>query len=195
MLKPLVYNLNELKEKALNKDGLSAYLLGRSYFSSENGAVNNFDESFKWYQYGTEQLKDAKCFYGLGICYDDGVGVEQDSKKADKLFRKALPILTKQVQENDPYAMFILGAYYFYGFAGVKQDKKKAFEIIYHSAMQGHLAGIYDIGTFYHNGIGVEIDYNNSKKFLEIATNAGLERAKQKLVEWDADLNHQFKKK
>lgn len=194
MIKPLIYDIEKLKDRALNGDGLASYLLGRSYFSSENGVQNDYSESFKWYKYGTEQLNEAKCLYGLGICYDDGVGVEKDSQKADELFKEALPILKQQAENNDPYAMFILGAYYFYGFAGVEQNDSMAFETIYNSAIQGHLAGIYDIGTFYHNGTGVEVDYEKSKEFLELAASIGLERAKQKLDEWENDFKKNIRK-
>jgi len=86
-------------------------------------------------------------------------------------------------------SIFILGAYHFYGFAGVEKDDAKAFEKIYDAAMMGHLAGIYDIGTFYYNGTGVKIDYIKSKEYLKIASEAGLERAKQKLDEWEKDFN------
>lgn len=190
MLEPMQYNLEELKDKAKQGDGLSSYLLGRSYFSEENGAKCDYEESVKWYKYGVESLEDAKCMYGLGICYDDGVGsLEKDIKKADELFTKALHPLMKQAKNNDPYAMFILGAYYFYGFAGIEKDNEKAFKAIYGAAMHGHLAGIYDIGTFYHNGVGVEKNYSKSKKFLEIASNSGLERATSKLTEWSKDFD------
>lgn len=194
-IKPMLFDLNTLKEQALNGDELSAYILGRSYFSSENGAKCDYNEAFKWYKYGADTLNDPRCIYGLGICYDDGVGVDKDQEKADQLFRKALNLLQTLIEQNDPFAKFVMGAYYFYGFAGIEQDNKKAFETIYSSAMQGHLAGIYDIGTFYHNGAGIDIDYEKSKYYLELAASVGLERAKQKLAEWSYDFNSNIKKK
>ena len=194
-IKPLVFNIEILQKKALNGDGLSAYILGRSYFSSENGVQCDYSKSFEWYKYGAEKLKDSRCTYGLGICYDDGVGVEQDIKKADSLFREAYKPLNEMAKQNEPFSMFILGAYYFYGFAGMERNDSKAFENIFNSAQLGHLAGIYDIGTFYHNGTGIEIDFEKSKKYLTLAASVGLERAKQKLTEWENDFISVIKRK
>ena len=187
-IEPLLFKIEILQQNALNGDGLSAYILGRSYFSSENGALCDYSKAFEWYKYGGDKLQDVRCIYGMAICYDDGVGIlEKDSQRADNLFKKAYEPLKEMAQQGDPFSMFILGAYYFYGFADVEQDNKKAFETIYSSAQLGHLAGIYDIGTFYHNGIGVDIDFEKSKKYLTLAASAGLERAKQKLKDWEND--------
>jgi len=186
-LVPMVFEIKQLELDAQSGNGLAAYLLGRSYFSEENGVERNYKKSFEWYKYGAEILNDPRCIYGEGICYDDGEGVEQDQKKANELFIKAYESLKRLADEKDPFSTFILGAYHFYGFAGIEKDDVKAFDIIYSSAMMGHLPGIYDIGTFYHNGIGVNIDYCKSKEFFKIAAEAGLERANQKLVEWEKD--------
>lgn len=70
-------NIERLKVKAL-KDGLSAYLVGRSYYSQENNCKQDYKESFKWYKFGYEKLKDPRCQYGFAMFYfDDGGGANQ----------------------------------------------------------------------------------------------------------------------
>lgn len=184
-IKPQVFDPKSLEKKAINGDGLAAYLLGRGYFSEEFGLPQDDVKARKWYQYGAEQLNDCHCLYGLGICYDDGVGgVERNHDQATVLFEKAYPEILSKAKNQEPYALFILGAYYFYGFANVIPSQKKAFEVIYEAALQGHLAAIYDIGTFYYKGTGCNKDRKLSKQYLELATKAQLPRAKQKLKEW-----------
>ena len=53
------------------------------------------------FKYGAEQLNDVKCLYGLGIYYDDGIGVKKDTEKADTLFRQALPALLEQAKQQN----------------------------------------------------------------------------------------------
>lgn len=38
VIKPMIFNLDELRTKAENGNGLACYILGRSYDSQENGA-------------------------------------------------------------------------------------------------------------------------------------------------------------
>lgn len=184
-IKPQVFKPSDLEKKAISGDGLSAYLLGRGYFSEEFGLPQDYNKAKYWYQYGASELHDCHCMYGLGICYDDGVGgLEQNHEQATILFEQAYPEILSRAKKQEPYALFILGAYYFYGLANVTSSKEKAFEVIYQAALQGHLAAIYDIGTFYYKGTGCNKDVELSKQYLELAAKSQLPRAKQKLKEW-----------
>ncbi len=49
---PIVFNINELEASAKNSDGLSCYILGRSYDSGENGVKQNFEKALYWYNKG-----------------------------------------------------------------------------------------------------------------------------------------------
>lgn len=189
-IKPMVFDLEELKKKAENGNGLACYILGRSFDSQENGAEQSFTKAMEWYSKGLE-LGDPRCIYGVGACYHFGDGVEQDKEKAKQLFIEAYnPLLELIESEKDTpkkqvFSKFCLGAYYYFGFGTVEKDDKKAFELIYDCAMQGHIAAIYDLGAnFYHNGVGTTKDLNLSKHYLEIAMKAGLPRAKTKYMEY-----------
>ena len=74
LIEPMVFDLKEIEEKAKYGDGLSCYILARSYDSQENGAEQNFEKAVYWYKRGAE-LKDPRCLYGLGACYFFGDGV------------------------------------------------------------------------------------------------------------------------
>lgn len=42
---PMIFNIIDLEENAKNGDGLSCYILGRSYDSGENGVKQNFEKA------------------------------------------------------------------------------------------------------------------------------------------------------
>lgn len=187
----MIFDLEDLEKSALSGDGLSCYLLGRSYFSEENGAICDYNKSVFWYKYGYDNFKDPRCTYGLAICYEDGVGgLDKNVNLSNKLFKEAYNGILALIEDKDPFSMFILGAYYFYGLADITIDYKKAFETIYAAASYGHIGGIYDIGVFYHDGIGTEKNYKKSKEYLKMATQKGLKRAEEKLIEWGKDFDN-----
>lgn len=187
---PMIFNINDLEENAKKGDGLSCYILGRSYDSGENGLEQNFNKALFWYNKGKE-LEDPRCIYGVGACYYFGDGIKQDKNKAYELFVRAYQPLLELIEQekNNPnrqaFSIFCLGAYYYFGFGDVEKNDRIAFELIYESAMKGHIAGVYDLGAnFYYNGIGTTKDLKKSKLYLEIASNFGLPRAIKKLQEY-----------
>ncbi len=195
---PMIFNINDLEENAKKGDGLSCYILGRSYDSGENGLEQNFNKALFWYNKG-KKLEDPRCIYGVGACYYFGDGVEQDKKQAYELFVKAYqPLLElieqeKNIPNRQAFSIFCLGAYYYFGFGDIEKDDNTAFKLIYDSAMKGHIAGIYDLGAnFYYNGIGTERDLEKSKFYLELALKYGLPRAIKKLQEYKTMYNNEI---
>ncbi len=187
---PMIFNIIDLEENAKNGDGLSCYILGRSYDSGENGVKQNFEKALYWYNKGKE-LDDPRCIYGVGTCYYFGDGVKEDKNKAHELFVKAYQSLLelieqeKNIPNRQAFSIFCLGAYYYFGFGDIEKNNNTAFKLIYDSAMKGHMAGIYDLGAnFYYNGVGIERDLEKSKFYLELASNYGLPRAIKKLQEY-----------
>lgn len=195
---PMIFNINDLEENAKKGDGLSCYILGRSYDSGENGLEQNFNKALFWYNKG-KKLEDPRCIYGVGACYYFGDGVEQDKKQAYELFVKAYqPLLElieqeKNIPNRQAFSIFCLGAYYYFGFGDIEKEDNTAFKLIYDSAMKGHIAGIYDLGAnFYYNGIGTERDLEKSKFYLELASKYGLPRAIKKLQEYKTMYNNEI---
>lgn len=194
---PLVFKYEELLKKAKNNDGLSCYILARSYDSGENGLEQSSENALFWYKRGHE-LNDPRCTYGLGACYFFGDGVKEDKNKAYELFVEAYEPLLRLIDEEkdnpkkQAFSKFCLGAYYYFGFGDIKKDDTMAFKLIYESAMEGHIAGIYDLGAnFYYNGVGTKKDLELSKYYLELAASTGLPRAIKKLEEYKDVYNNE----
>ena len=128
--------ITELECKAKSGDGLSAYILGRSYYSSENGVKNDYQKSFDWYRFGYVNLKDPRCLYGYAMFfYDDGESesegvVAKDNVYANELFEQAYPKLEELYKQGEPYATFILGAYHNYGIGGIQESFEEALKYI-----------------------------------------------------------------
>lgn len=49
IIKPMIFNLEDLEMKAKNGDKLACYILGRSYDSEEIGAEQSFEKAMYWY--------------------------------------------------------------------------------------------------------------------------------------------------
>ena len=188
--------LEELQKRAKNGDGLCAYILGRSYYSAENGLLNNYQKSFEWYKFGYEQLDDPRCLYGYAMFYyDDGESdsegvVEKDNVFANELFAKAYPKLVELSKQGDMYSTFILGAYYNYGIGGVEKSFKKALSYISQAAELGHSGALYDMGKFYETGKGVEKDLEKSFEYYSKSAKLGNKRAKNKVMQLNSQQNN-----
>ncbi len=184
------FDLEELKKK---QDGFSYYILGRSYDLEENGAKQDYDEALKYYKKG-EELKYPLCTYSLGISYVLGLGnsLEINEKKGNELLEEAYPKIIELINSKDTdeiekvHALFVTGAYHYFGLGGIEKDYKKAFEIIKECADKGHIAAIYDLGAnFYYNGNGTEKNLKLSEYYLRIAKEAGLKRAVDRYKEYE----------
>lgn len=199
-IKPIIFNLDDVKRKAEDGDKFACYILGRSYDSEENGAEQSFEKAMYWYEKGKE-LGDPCCAYGVGVCYYFGDGVEQDKEKAKQIHMEAYESLLKLINEEQEsprrqaFSKFCLGAYYYFGFGNVERDENKTFELIHDCAMQGHLPAIYDLGAnFYYNGVGTKKNLKLSEYYLKMAVNAGLPRAKAKFEQYKDTYDSEIEK-
>ena len=176
-------DLHLIRQKAKSGDGLSAYILGRAYYSSELGLKTDYAKSFDWYKFGYEKLNDPRCEYGFAMFYfDDGESenegiVKKDNEFADKLFTETYPKLVALAKNGDMYSNFILGAYHNYGIGGVKKDFSTALKYIKQSADLGHSGACYDMGKFYAEGRGVKPNLEQARKYFKKASKMGNIRA------------------
>ena len=104
-IKPIIFDLDDVRRKAENGDKFACYILGRSYDSEENGAEQSFEKAMYWYERGKE-LGDPRCAYGVGACYYFGDGVEQDKEKAKKIHIEAYEALLELIEKEHLVANF-----------------------------------------------------------------------------------------
>ena len=84
----------------------------------------------------------------IGVCYNDGTGVEQNAEKACEYYLKAIN------RKNNAGALYNYGVHLYYG-NGVAQDKEKAKEYLIKAKAQGNKAAI----DFLKDKYGIEDKY------------------------------------
>ena len=75
--------------------------LGKDYYFGENGKQKDYVKAVEWYRKAAEQ-GNANAQYILGICYQNGKGVVENSSEAVKWYRKS-------AEQGHAYAQCNLG--------------------------------------------------------------------------------------
>jgi TPR repeat protein len=139
----------------------------------------------------------------LGLLFRDGLGVRQDTRQAIDLFKlaiegKTVPIAHANlagiyfngtgvpvsldeaakwaqggVQVNEPYALTTMSSIYRRGTKQIPANKERAFELTSKAAAMSHPAALNQLGFYYRDGIGVEIDYRKAADLLQQAISFG----------------------
>lgn len=104
--------------------------------------------------------------YNLGLCYEEGNGVDQDYAEAAQWFAKA-------AKQGSADAQVHLGVLLATG-QGVKKDMSAAHDMFRRSAEQGNINAHHYLGWQYYAGDGVKMDWSNAVKWLQPAAEGGL---------------------
>lgn len=102
-------------------------------------------------QFGVEELKKVATTnsihaqYFMAVCYENGLGVQQDAVEAFKMCRKA-------AERGLPDAMYRMAVYYKHGFA-VAADESKSQEWYKRFQAKGEQLTLPDICAIYNEGI------------------------------------------
>jgi len=152
---------------------------------------------------------DSDAQVTLGLMYDYGHGVEQDSAKAIEWYTKAaeqgLPVVQhdlgvkyfqgKGVARDYKQAarwweqaanagladsQFNLGLMYYRGL-GIKQNYTKALDLFQRAASQDHANAQYSLAVMYAFGQGVDKDYDRALKLFRTAADQGVAQAQYNL--------------
>jgi TPR repeat protein len=105
----------------------------------------------------------AQCY--LGVCYQNGQGLEQNYQEAVQWFRRA-------ADQNDPVAQCYLGVCYWMG-QGVPQEFGEAAKWLREAAEQNDPAAQFNLGTLYETGQGVPQNYAEAVKWYREAAERG----------------------
>jgi hypothetical protein len=154
---------------------------------------------------------EAGAQFSLGVCYDEGVGVAQDSKEAVKWWTKsaeqgnaeaqnflgvcyeqgievgkddkeAVKWYRKSAEQGNAKAQDSLARCYQYG-CGVTQDFKEAVKWWTKLAEQGNAGAQYSLGSCYAKGVGVIKDEKEAVKWYTKSAEQGFAQAKEALEE------------
>ena len=111
----------------------------------------------------------------LGILYDEGAGIEQDSGMAIEWYRRS-------AEMGNADAQYKLGEFYYYGKGiEVKRNHPKALEWYRKSAEQGNAAAQYKLGDCYY--CGEKKDYAKAVEWYRKSAEQGNAAAQYKLGE------------
>ena len=123
--------------------------------------------------------------YNVGVYYAKGKGVDQSFTKAREWWTKAaaqgyedaignLKILDKhEGRTTTTSSTTVTDNTYEDGDFSLKQSVTKANELYALAAEKGHANARYNLGYNYHDGIGVEIDYNRCVELYEESAKQG----------------------
>jgi TPR repeat protein len=103
--------------------------------------------------------------YSLGLCYQNGTGVDQDHTEAVRLYRLAADQGHALAQRN-------LGGCYDTG-TGVDQDHAEAVRLYRLAADQGDSDAQFNLGRCFENGTGVDQDHAEAVRLYRLAADQG----------------------
>ncbi|MBQ8907244.1 MAG: sel1 repeat family protein [Clostridia bacterium] len=113
----------------------------------------------------------AEGAYNLGVCYEQGDGVEQD-------FEKAVYWYTQAAEKGYDKAQYNLGVCYTNGY-GVEQDNEEAIRLYKLAAEQGNMYARFNLAVCYMQGIGVEPDVFVALEYMQQAAEQGHPTARE----------------
>jgi TPR repeat protein len=182
--------LNDIKANKHKEACSKLTCLVGQLFSEET--EKNEKLAFDYYQISSNLGFESGTYY-VGYCYQIGIGVKKNNRKALEYYQRVNPegkfkdlsgridTCKNEFENEKQYFSSLLnskkssdlnklGKLYEYGI-GTKEDKQKAFEYYQEAAEQSNLDALNNVGRCYENGIGVE---KNEKKAFEYYESAAV---------------------
>ncbi len=169
---------------------------GLEYNSLKINVTPNDKLAFEWF-YKAAQQGDAQSQSCLGVCYHEGLGVEQDFDLAYQWYQKGAPSnpillerefspeareeraakartvkLLKSAENNNQEAQYLLGLSYEHG-VELDRDVKKAAHWYGKAAEQGYPPAQDSLSRFYREGLGVDKDKKLAEEWHQKAAKQG----------------------
>lgn len=133
-----------------------------------NGYINNvpqYEIAHKYFVLAADKGHVNAMFYA-GVDFLLGRGVSQN-------MGRALYYIENAAQENDEWALNLLGSMYCYGKYQQKKDPRKAFVCFWKNAHQGNADAQYNLGKCYMDGFGTEKDMKKAFYWLKTSAKNG----------------------
>ncbi len=159
--------IQQLARQADRGDVVSQRMLGLLYLTGDDPRDPrrtelvgvNAEEAAKWFQIAAEQ-GDLLSQLRLGLLYHDGNGVRRDYAEAAKWLRAP-------AESGDVDAQTFMGSVYTRSSATWELDYIEAAKWFRLAADQGSLGAILTLAGLYHNGLGVELDFEQAMELYQ----------------------------
>lgn len=115
----------------------------------------------------------------LGMCYEQGNGVQKDETSALYWYDKA-------AAQGNAYGQAYAAMMYLQG-RGTEVNEYRGYQLAQASANQSNMYGQYILGTCYYYGLGVDADIKSAYDWLMKSYNQGVDYAREPLDEILAD--------
>ena len=146
-------------------NGYACYDLERMHLLGQ-GCEEDEEEAQRWFRDALEAFRTAETAaekkaylrYRIGKCHAYGHGTEQNYEESALWFQQA-------VEDENPFAAYSLGGQYLRG-QGVEQSDAEAYSLFYLAAThekQPNAYAQYQLGKMYRDGIGTEVDLEESR--------------------------------
>lgn len=180
----------EWYEKAVANEVPSAMLRMGEYYLYDYDSLNESEKAFAYFKKAAEHNWYNE---GLGICYEMGIGVEENETEAFKYY-------TLAANDGNVTGMFRTGLCYYNG-VGVKQNYAEAYRWFTDAAGNENIMAAYYLGKMMMYGEGCEPDPETGIQWLQKAaeknynkaqfelgnaylTGKGVEENAEKAMEW-----------
>lgn len=165
------------------------YNVGFMYYHSR-GVAQNYAEAMNWFKKSADK-GIGPAMFNIGAMYYNGLGVAKNDAEAKTWFQKA----ADKGDEDARQTLQKLAAQTDNGSADFKKaneafDAKNYAEALNwykKAADKGNTNAMYNIGTMYQNGNGVNSDGSEAVKWYKISADKGNVTAKKYLQELDKD--------
>ena len=152
-------------EKAANAGDADAQNIVGNIYLLEDYVKHDKNKAFKNFQLAAAQ-GHVEAMGNLGNCYLEGIGTDVNIQSAEEWLKKA-------ADGGFADAQNALGNLY----SDIIQDYQKALEYYQMAANQGQPYGMFNLGLYYLNGIGVEANFPMADEWIRKAADAGLSEA------------------
>lgn len=169
-----IVRLHTLAEiAATEKDALKAFRQERRHKDADFGSDSDDAQDVADTYRAAAIQGDGQAQYNLGRCYENGLGVEQDSAEARKWYERS----ARHGNADGQHALAMCHAY---GMQ-VTQNYDEAVKWYRRAAEQGHAEAEYAMGMNYAYGIGVNTDLSQAEAWYRKAAAHGHTKAQEAL--------------
>lgn len=134
----------------------AALMLGEYYlYNIGGGGEPEYEKAFEYFKFAEEQNAISE---GIGVCYEYGLGVEENETEAFKYY-------TLAVNDNYTAAKYRLGLCYRYG-RGTTENLTEAYRWLSDAAQNGNYNAQFETAMMLLNGEGVSMDQQQGIQML-----------------------------